>query len=149
MTGLLSRYTSRLQRGQPWRWRGHVVESIGQTIESVGPMAAVGECCEILDRFGQRHLAEVIGFRGSNVLCMPVASTDGIRFGDAVAALGSYPEIEVGTALMGRVLDATGNPMDRGPLPRGLQPVALDTAVRSPLDRASSERHLVRQNRRF
>jgi flagellum-specific ATP synthase len=135
MTALLSRYTSRLQRGQPWRWRGHVVESIGQTIESVGPMAAVGECCEILDRFGQRHLAEVIGFRGSNVLCMPVAGTDGIRFGDAVAALGSYPEIEVGTALMGRVLDATGNPMDRGPLPRGLQPVALDTAVRSPLER--------------
>ena len=135
MTALLSRYTSRLKRGQPWRWRGHVVESIGQTIESVGPMAAVGECCEILDRFGQRHLAEVIGFRSSNVLCMPVASTDGIRFGDAVAALGSYPEIEVGTALMGRVLDATGNPMDRGPLPRRLQPVALDTAVRSPLER--------------
>jgi flagellum-specific ATP synthase len=136
MTTLLSRYTSRLQRGQPWRWSGHVVESIGQTIESIGPMAAVGECCEILDRFGQKHLAEVIGFRGSNVLCMPIASTDGIRYGDAVAALGAYPEIEVGAALMGRVLDATGNPMDQGPLPRGLQPVALDTAVRSPLDRA-------------
>jgi flagellum-specific ATP synthase len=112
-----------------------VVESVGQTIESVGPMAAVGECCEILDRFGQQHLAEVIGFRGSNVLCMPVESTDGIRYGDSVAALGVYPEIEAGKALVGRVLNSAGNPIDRGPLPRGLRPLALDNRVRSPLDR--------------
>jgi flagellum-specific ATP synthase len=135
MTDHLSRYTSRLHRGQPWRWRGHVVESVGQTIESVGPMAAVGECCEILDRFGQTHLAEVIGFRGTNVLCMPVETTDGIRYGDAVAALGAYPEIEVGATLMGRVLNSAGSPIDRGPLPRALQPLTLDSAVRSPLDR--------------
>jgi flagellum-specific ATP synthase len=112
-----------------------VVESVGQSIESVGPMAAVGECCEILDRFGQTHLAEVIGFRGTNVLCMPVETTDGIRYGDAVAALGAYPEIEVGPTLMGRVLDSAGSPIDRGPLPRGLRPLSLDSAVRSPLDR--------------
>jgi flagellum-specific ATP synthase len=135
VTALLSRYTSRLRRGQPWCWRGHVVESVGQTIESVGPMAAVGECCEILDRFGQKHLAEVIGFRGLNVLCMPVESTDGIRYGDSVAALGAYPEIEVGRSLMGRVLNSAGNAIDRGLLPRGLRPIALDNLVRSPLDR--------------
>jgi flagellum-specific ATP synthase len=135
MTNHLNRYTSRLLRGQPWRWRGHVVESVGQTIESVGPMAAVGECCEILNRFGQTHLAEVIGFRGTNVLCMPVETTDGIRYGDAVAALGAYPEIEVGATLMGRVLNSAGSPIDQGPLPRALRPLSLDSAVRSPLDR--------------
>ena len=32
---------------QPWRWRGQVLESVGQTIESAGPLASVGECCEI------------------------------------------------------------------------------------------------------
>jgi flagellum-specific ATP synthase len=95
----------------------------------------MGECCEILDRFGKKHFAEVIGIRGLNVICMPVERTDGIRYGDAVTALGTYPEIEAGTALMGRVLDATGNPMDRGPIPPTLQPLPLDCAVRSPLDR--------------
>ena len=135
MTGHLSQYISGLQRRQPWRWCGHVLESVGQTIESVGPMAAVGECCEIFDRFGKTHMAEVIGFRGSNLLCMPVASIEGIHYGDTVAALGTYPEIEVGATLMGRVLDAAGRPIDRGPAPRGLQPLALDIAVRSPLDR--------------
>ena len=132
---ILARYFSSVERGQPWRWRGQVLESVGQTIESAGPLASVGECCEILDRFGQPHLAEVIGFRGSNVLSMPVETTEGIRFGDQVAALGVAPEIEVGAALMGRVLDAAGKPIDRGRPPMAAQTLSLEGAIRSPLDR--------------
>jgi flagellum-specific ATP synthase len=135
MTALLGRYFSRLERGQPWRWRGQVLESVGQTIESSGPLASVGECCQIEDQFGNPHLAEVIGFRGSNVLSMPVGTTEGIRFGDPVAAMGINPEIEVGIALMGRVLNALGAPIDEGrPLAVSL-PMPLDSRVRSPLDR--------------
>jgi flagellum-specific ATP synthase len=96
----------------------------------------VGECCEIVDQYGRRHLAEVIGFRGANVLSMPVESTDGIRYGNAVAALGVGSEIEVGTALMGRVLNALGKPIDEGPpLPLAVS-LSIEGAVRSPLDRA-------------
>jgi len=135
LTLLLGRHVARLKRTQPWRWRGQVIESIGQTIESVGPLASVGECCEVLDRFGNAHLAEVIGFRGSNVLSMPVESTEGIRYGDTVAALGLYPEIEVGPALMGRVLNAIGEPIDGGRPPVRAQALPLDGVVRSPLDR--------------
>ena len=133
---LLHRYFQRLERGQPWRWRGQVIESVGQTIESAGPLASVGECCEITDQFGRPHLAEVIGFRGSNVLSMPVETTEGIRFGDSVAALGARPEIEVGAALMGRVLNALGAPIDEGRPPAASATLPLDGAVRSPLDRA-------------
>ncbi|MGA2651616.1 MAG: FliI/YscN family ATPase [Terracidiphilus sp.] len=135
MTALLTRYFARLERGQPWRWRGKVLESVGQTIESAGPLASVGECCEVTDQFGHPHLAEVIGFRGANVLSMPVGTTEGIRFGDQVAALGMRPEIEVGTALMGRVLNALGEPIDEGGMPAISQTMLLDGAVRSPLDR--------------
>jgi flagellum-specific ATP synthase len=132
---LLARYFARLGRGHPWRWRGQVLESVGQTIESSGPLSSVGECCEIKDQFGRSHLAEVIGFRGSNVLSMPVESTEGIRFGDEVAALGVSPEIEVGPALMGRVLNALGAPIDRGRPPVVSLTLPLDPAVVSPLDR--------------
>jgi flagellum-specific ATP synthase len=139
MTGLLGRYFARLERGQPWRWRGRVLESIGQTIESAGPLSTVGECCEIVDQYGLRHLAEVIGFRGVHVLSMPVETTDGIRYGDAVAALGVSPEIEAGPALMGRVLNALGAPIDAqiGEGPLAALPVSLpiEGVVRSPLDR--------------
>jgi len=135
MTRLLDRYFARLERGHPWRWSGQVLESVGQTIESSGPMASVGECCEIKDQFGRMHMAEVIGFRGSNVLCMPVESTEGIRYGDPVSALGVIPEIEVGPELMGRVLNAMGKPIDGGRVPASVQGRPLDGVVRGPMNR--------------
>jgi flagellum-specific ATP synthase len=143
MTELLGRYFARVERGQPWRWRGQVVESVGQTIESAGPLSTVGECCEIVDQYGVRHLAEVIGFRGSHVLSMPVETTDGIRYGDPVSALGVGTQIDVGPGLMGRVLNALGAPIDEAlPGTHSAAPpvsphvsLSIEGAVRSPLDR--------------
>ncbi len=135
MTKLLDRYVARLERGQPWRWRGRVVESVAQTIESAGPPVSVGECCEIEDQTGRAHRAEVIGFRGANVLSMPIESTEGIRFGDPVWSLGVKPEIEVGQDLMGRVLDALGTPIDNGRAPRVTASLPLEGTVRPALDR--------------
>jgi flagellum-specific ATP synthase len=132
---LLGHYLAKLKRGQPWRWRGQVLESVAQTIESSGPLASVGEVCEIEDKSGCPHLAEVIGFRGSNVLSMPVETTEGIRFGDTVSALGVHPEIEVGPGLMGRVLNALGKPIDEGKPPAAARAFPLDGVVRSALDR--------------
>jgi len=137
MTRLLERYFTRLERGQPWRWRGQVLESVGQTIESAGPLASVGECCEIQDQHGRAHLAEVIGFRGSSVLSMPVESTEGIRFGNKVTAWGVHPEIEVGPALMGRVLNALGEPIDDGNPPAVSIALPLEGVARPPLDRVA------------
>jgi flagellum-specific ATP synthase len=135
MTALLERYFSRLEARQPWRWRGEVVESVGQTIESSGPPVSVGECCEIEDQMGRTHRAEVIGFRGTNVLSMPVETTEGVRFGDPVWALGTVPEIEAGPALMGRVLNALGAPIDEGRPPLVSRRLPLDGSLRSPLAR--------------
>jgi flagellum-specific ATP synthase len=135
MTGPLDRYFTRLHRGQPWRWRGQVIESVGQSVESAGPLASVGECCDISDQFGNTHPAEVIGFRGSNVLSMPLESTEGIRFGDAVSARGIRPGLEVSPALIGRVLNGMGVPIDGGRLPGVAQSLPLDGRLRSPLER--------------
>lgn len=136
MTALLDRYSSCLETSQPWRWRGRVVEVVGQTIESTGPLASVGECCQIVDRAGSRHLAEVIGFRGANVLAMPDEAIDGIRYGDEVVALGKGAQIEVGQALKGRVLNSMGTPIDGGPSKAAGRLVTLEGAVHSPLERA-------------
>jgi flagellum-specific ATP synthase len=136
MNGSLARYLAQVDRCQPWRWEGQVLESVGSTIESAGPMSSVGECCEVTDRKGIRHLAEVIGFRGAHVLSMPVESTDGIRFGDRVSALGVHAEIEVSHGLMGRVLNGLGEPIDGRSAPPPAASFLLDGRVRSPLDRA-------------
>ena len=135
MSGVLDRYTGRAQTVQPWRWRGQVVESIGHTIESAGPVASVGECCEIEDRLGIKHRAEVIGFRGVRVISMPMKTTDGVRFGDSVTALGCGPEVMVGEGMIGQILDGMGTPMDGRSVVGPTESLPLDGRVHTPLDR--------------
>jgi flagellum-specific ATP synthase len=119
-------YFERLAVRPAWRWHGRVVEANGQTIESEGPLCSVGECCEIVDAEGRRHEVEVIGFRGPHVLAMPLDATQGIRYGDALAALGVVPQMGLSEQMTGRVLDALGRPLD------GLAPVRIGEAW--PLD---------------
>jgi flagellum-specific ATP synthase len=132
---LLADYFSQLKQRPNLRWRGKVIEAVGSTLESAGPLCSVGECCEIIDCNGERHLAEIIGFRGSNVVSMPIESSDGIRYGDCVEALGQRPHLEVGDGLIGRVLNALGQPIDGGRRPAVSTVVPLDGLVPHPLER--------------
>lgn len=139
---LLHAYFRRLKKRPAWRWHGRVLEATGQTIESEGPFCSVGECCEIFDREGGSHPGEVIGFRGPHVLSMTLDSPDGIRFGDAVAALGDAPRIDVGDDLLGRVLDAQGHPLDGGPGLRVKESWPLESAIPQPMDRVPIQTRL-------
>ncbi len=132
---LLGTYFSRLRQRPPLRWRGRVVEATGQTIESEGPPCSVGECCEIRDAGGRSHPAEVIGFRGTGVLSMTLGPADGIRYGDCVSALGMTPRVEVGEDLIGRVVDALGQPLDGGRRPVLEAVVPLERPAPAPFDR--------------
>ncbi|MGH9586254.1 MAG: FliI/YscN family ATPase [Acidobacteriaceae bacterium] len=131
----LGTYFSRLNQRPVWRWRGRVVEALGQTIESEGPPCSIGECCEIVDGAGERHLVEVIGFRGNNVLSMPVETSEGIRYGDVVEGLSAMPHIEIGEAMIGRVLNSLGHPIDGGGRPVLRGSVPLERLAPPPLDR--------------
>jgi len=131
----LTPYMVQLAVRPAWRWSGRVVEANGQTVEAEGPLCSVGECCEIVDGEGQRHRAEVIGFRGRRVLAMPVKATRGIRYGDAVLAMGATPAIAVGTEMEGRIVDALGSPLDKLPAPRVAEMWPLDGTVPHPMER--------------
>lgn len=131
----LGPYFAQLATRPAWRWSGKVVEANGQTVESEGPLCSVGECCEIVDSDRQRHRAEVIGFRGRHVLAMPLEATQGIRYGDAVLAMGVTPGIAVGEAMEGRILNAVGAPLDGLEAPRVAEIWPLDGAVPHPMER--------------
>jgi len=128
-------YFRHLAARPAWRWCGKVVEASTQTLESLGPLCSVGESCEIVDGEGKRHGAEAIGFRGRNVLVMPLEPTKGIRFGDTVIAMGTTPCIAVGDGMQGRILSALGSPIDDGASPRVTEEWPLDGAVPKPMER--------------
>jgi flagellum-specific ATP synthase len=108
---------------------------VGNLIESEGPSCSVGESCEIEDSVGNRFQGEVVGFRGSTVLSMPLDKPQGIRFGDRIAAWGAYPSLRVGPELLGRVIDAQGTPLDSLGEYRAARTMPIDGDVPLPLSR--------------
>lgn len=92
---------------------GRVVAVRGQVIEAQGPAAQVGERCRIVTTSASVSLdAEVIGFNRGVTVLMPLGSVAGVSAGDRVVALDEQPEVPVGPALLGRVIDAFGAPAD-------------------------------------
>lgn len=131
----LQPYFAALETRPAWKWVGRVVQATGLTVESEGPLCSVGESCEVVDGAGGRHHAEVIGFRGANVVSMPLDCTTGIQFGDGVQALGAPPSMAVGEQMQGRILNAVGAPLDGRPAPRVRVMWPLDGAAPMPMER--------------
>ena len=93
--------------------KGRVVQLIGLVIESEGPNVMLGELCYVFPRGGDTPIrAEVVGFRQSRILLMPLGEVAGIGPGCDVVASEKALNVAVGPALLGRVLDGLGNPMD-------------------------------------
>jgi flagellum-specific ATP synthase len=70
--------------------------------------------------------AEVVGLRDEIVQLMAFEETGGIEIGSRVVAAGSRLEVPVSQKLLGRVLDALGNPIDgKGPIESPLRYPAL------------------------
>src|SRR6201996_8447479 len=91
----LSRYRYLLERMQPVRMEGEIVELVGLIVESRGPAAAMGDFCEIRTRSGRAIRTQVIGFREGRVLSMPLEETDGLCLGDRIIARGGESDVEV------------------------------------------------------
>jgi flagellum-specific ATP synthase len=108
---------------------------VGNLIESEGPFCSIGESCEITSAIGEKYLGEVVGFRGSTMLSMAVGNPRGIRFGDRIVAWGARSSIRVGTEMLGRVIDATGAPLDSQGEYRAERSVWVDGSAPQPLDR--------------
>ena len=111
----IQRYLTALEGAELMELKGFVTQVVGLTIESKGPMASLGELCRIHGRGGAMIEAEVVGFRGGNVLLMPLGDLDGIGPGSEVVAAGKPFAVPVGKDLFGRVLDGLGRPLDGKP----------------------------------
>lgn len=99
------------------RQRGFVNQVIGLVIESEGPTVSVGDRCLINSSRSGNVLAEVVGFRGSRVLLMPLGEMEGVAPGSRVTATDEPFTVGVGSGLLGRIIDGLGNPIDgKGPL---------------------------------
>jgi len=125
-------FLDRIATHVPFRVAGKVVKSVGMVFEAILPGASFGSVCRILttdagsapplrldetSHFLPGVDAEVIGFREKRVILMPFGEARGVSTDSIVILKRSSPTIRVGNALLGRVLDATGEPIDgKGPI---------------------------------
>ena len=134
-SALLAPYFARLESCPALRWQGRVTQVVGPLVESEGPFCSVGEVCQIADSRGRVLPGEIIGFRGTTVLAMPLELPRGIRHGDRVSTWGERPTIRVGDGLLGRVIDGSGQALDLSGPYRGYEYRTLDAAAPLPLAR--------------
>jgi ATP synthase in type III secretion protein N len=97
-----------------WRpeLRGTVVEAVGTTLRVIGLSLGVGDLCEIELEEGAVLLAETVGISGKVAMLMPYGELAGIKAGAWVKKKGRGHRIAVGPALLGRVIDGFGRPLD-------------------------------------
>ncbi len=152
---------------EPIEVRGRLTRCAGLVMEIVGLKLPVGARVAVVQADNARLDAEVVGFSGDRLFLMPVTEPQGIRPGamavpfEPAAArprLGrrNYPRrraedrtqhLPMGDALLGRVLDPGGTPLDHGgPIVTGdrsnCEMVPLARRVINSMDRAPVNRAL-------
>ena len=117
------------------RVSGRLSSYDGLLMEAVGLNLAVGTVCEVGGEGDARIEAEVIGFRNGRTLMMNLGGPAPLLPRAPVRPMGAPGEAEVGAAMLGRVVDGAGKPIDGlGPI-RGAARWPLAGKLQSPLDR--------------
>jgi flagellum-specific ATP synthase len=116
-------------------WIGEVTEMVGLLIASRGPVVSIGDFCEIRTSSGRTIRSQVIGFRNDRVLSLPLEEMDGLQLGDRVIARKEDALLRVGPAMLGRVLDGFGRPIDEGPPLQTCAAYPLYAAAPCPMER--------------
>ena len=113
--------------------------TVAQGMLTASLPASVGELVQIEVEHGQPCLAEVIGFSGRLIRLMSFHRDVPLKHGNRVRALGRPMKIPVGEGMMGRVINALGEPVDgKGPIQfesqQSVQLQAPDALTRNPVD---------------
>ncbi|MET0375423.1 MAG: FliI/YscN family ATPase [Rhizorhabdus sp.] len=114
---------------------GKLVAFDGLMLEATGFNQPIGSAARVIDANGKAARAEVVGFRGDRTLLMALDHDAPHTAGARVEPDGAGGFVSVGPELLGRVMDAVGNPLDGlGPInPAHRWPLA--GRMSNPLDR--------------
>jgi flagellum-specific ATP synthase len=114
---------------------GRLASFDGLLMEAIGLNVPVGTVCQVGATGGAKVEAEVIGFRNGRTLLMNLGGPAALLPQSPVRPIGAPGTADVGAALLGRVVDGAGKPIDGlGPI-RGAKQWPLAGKLQGPLDR--------------
>ncbi|HJL42474.1 MAG TPA: type III secretion system ATPase SctN [Myxococcales bacterium LLY-WYZ-16_1] len=137
------RYARRVHRTRLTRVRGRVTELTGLIVKAAVPGVRIGEMVEIVNP-DRTLLAEVVGFRDKEVMLMPFGFPEGVGPDSEVIPTGRPFELKVGEALLGRVVNGLGQPIDGTTLDGipGLESWPVERDPPHPLERERILEHI-------
>ncbi|MCB0743051.1 MAG: flagellar protein export ATPase FliI [Ignavibacteriales bacterium] len=113
LENIIEDYSQIIDSTEPIKINGKVTDVIGFVIVSVGPNVSLGEICTVIDRTGNKVcISEVVGFKEGKVLSIALGEIQNISPSCQIVSSGKSFSIGVGDALLGRVIDGFGNPID-------------------------------------
>ncbi|MBN2342371.1 MAG: FliI/YscN family ATPase [Deltaproteobacteria bacterium] len=96
---------------------GQVSAIVGPVVKVKGLRASVGQHVDLWPPGATRPIsAEAIGLDEEQTLCMAYASLEGVSIGCNASLRNADALVPVGDALLGRIVDAHGRPLDDKPL---------------------------------
>ena len=120
----------------PLKVSGKVTQIVGLVVEGYCPAATVGTLCRLIPLGGGAAVpAEVVGFRNSRALLMPLGELRGLGPGSLIQVVRDSATFPVGEQLLGRVIDALGQPLDEMPLAPSEDEFPLYALPASPMAR--------------
>ena len=97
---------------------GKVTRIVGLVVEGYCPHASIGALCTLMPTDGGEEIfAEIVGFKESRALLMPLGDLRGLGPGSLIRVVRNSATIKVGNNLLGRVIDAMENAQDGQPAP--------------------------------
>ena len=117
---------------------GKLVRVVGLTLEAKGIIAPLGAHCQVenLD-LGTFIDAEVVGFQDDLLFLMPFSEPGGVGPGARVWVRSNHSKACLGRAMLGRVVDGQGQPIDgKGPIDYSDQ-LGLDGLTINPMERGA------------
>ncbi len=105
--------SQRVKNSDLYRYQGKIEKIIGMTVVATGPEGKIGDVSRIFKKGADDFIyAEVVGFNDGKIMLMPYTDIEGVGPGDIVDNTGTQLEVSVGKGLIGRIINAIGEPID-------------------------------------
>ena len=116
-------------------FQASVISFDGSIISTSGMPCVVGSLCKIENSFGRSSTGEVVRINKNSLEIIPHDVKFPVQIGDTVQLLQSHQMVDVGDALLGRVIDGLGNPLDELDRPICEKKYMLDGSSLNPFKR--------------
>jgi len=110
---MFSQLPELIQKTETASYIGKVENVVGMAMESSGNRASIGDIAMIYNEEKKKQIpVEVVGFKNDKIQLMAYDNMSGVSAGSFVRNTKRRLKIPVGEFLRGRIIDATGQPMD-------------------------------------